>query len=95
VQQPVDRSLLGRTETTEELVPDCALPNVKFSENALDKALLYVFRKLVSRETGYASTKEVRTETAFAENKQKSQELNTQSPVASCWPRKYSFIIMY
>ncbi len=67
MQQPVDRSLLARTETTEELVPDCSLPDVTFSENALDKALLYVFRKLVSKETGYSSSKEVRNKGLRAE----------------------------
>ena len=56
----VDRTLLGGSDAaTEELIPDCTLPDVTFSENALDKALLYVFRKLVQRETGFASPKEV------------------------------------
>eukprot|EP00288_Rhodomonas_lens_P013540 CAMPEP_0177694954 /NCGR_PEP_ID=MMETSP0484_2-20121128/3206_1 /TAXON_ID=354590 /ORGANISM="Rhodomonas lens, Strain RHODO" /LENGTH=382 /DNA_ID=CAMNT_0019205861 /DNA_START=47 /DNA_END=1195 /DNA_ORIENTATION=- len=57
--QRVDRSLLGGTPDSElDLVPDCTLPNVTYSENVLDRALLFIFRGLVAKETGYNSEKE-------------------------------------
>jgi hypothetical protein len=64
--QPVDSALVGREGQKESagdeleslLVPDCTLANVTFAENALDKALLFLFRSLVQRETGYKSPKE-------------------------------------
>lgn len=61
--QKVQRSLLdgdGKVddELSGELVPDCELPPITFSESPLDKGLLYVFRKLVTKETGYSSKTE-------------------------------------
>lgn len=66
--QRVDRALLRRetTAVSDEasgvLVPDCSLPNVTYSESLLDRGLLHVFRTLVTKETGYASKTEVRTD---------------------------------
>jgi hypothetical protein len=61
VPQQVDARLLGRTGDADgpqpELIPDCALPNVTFSESPLDQALLWIFRSLVQKETGFASSK--------------------------------------
>ena len=57
--QPVDRALLGgASKDTADVVPDCTLANVTFAENALDKALLFVFRSLVQKQTGYSSSKD-------------------------------------
>mmetsp|Transcript_5699 Transcript_5699/g.13170 ORF Transcript_5699/g.13170 Transcript_5699/m.13170 type:complete len:413 (-) Transcript_5699:93-1331(-) len=58
--QRVDRSLVGGEEGQGEggLIPDCTLPEVSFSESPLDKGLLFVFRNLVSKGTGYSSKKE-------------------------------------
>jgi len=53
--QPVDRALLGGQT---DLVPDCTLPNITFVESPLDRALLFIFRGLVQKETGYRSSKE-------------------------------------
>jgi hypothetical protein len=39
----------------EQLVDDCTLPNVAYSESPLDKALLYVFRELVRKEVQWRS----------------------------------------
>ena len=61
--QEVDTKLLGRTDAGDgfssktELIPDCALPNMTFSESPLDQALLWVFRSLVQKETGFSSPK--------------------------------------
>ncbi len=61
--QRVDPILLGKldsakiAEASTELIPDCALPNVTFSESLLDQALLWVFRALVQKETGFSSSK--------------------------------------
>jgi hypothetical protein len=55
--QPVEPALLGGSGDVE-LVPDCSLANVTFAENALDKALLFVFRSLVQKETGFKSPKD-------------------------------------
>ena len=52
--QPVDRTLFI---ADQPLVPDCALPNVTFGDNALDTVLLVIFRKLVQQQTGYTSAK--------------------------------------
>jgi hypothetical protein len=60
VPQRVDPRLLGKPEAAEaasELIPDCALPNVTFTESPLDQALLWIFRALVQKETGFASSK--------------------------------------
>jgi len=57
--QRVDRALLGGTADKDlELVPDCTLPNVTYTENALDRVLLSIFRSLVAKHTGYNSDKE-------------------------------------
>ena len=48
----------GASKDTADLVPDCTLANVTFAENALDKALLFVFRSLVQKQTGYSSSKD-------------------------------------
>lgn len=49
----------GKPDSELDLVPDCTLPNVTYSENVLDRALLFIFRGLVAKETGYNSEKEV------------------------------------
>ena len=59
--QPVDRVLVGgkgEAAAADELVPDCTLANATFADNALDKVLLFLFRSLVQRETGYTSSKD-------------------------------------
>ena len=38
-----------------ELITDCALPNVTYSESPLDKVLLYIFRDLVRKEIQWRS----------------------------------------
>lgn len=53
--QRVDRALLGGQT---DLVPDCTLPNITFDESPLDRALLFIFRGLVQKQTGYSSSKE-------------------------------------
>ena len=62
--QQVDARLISRPDSAAaadapllELIPDCALPNVTFSESPLDQALLWIFRALVQKETGFASAK--------------------------------------
>ena len=38
-----------------ELISDCALPNITYSESPLDKVLLYIFRDLVRKEIQWRS----------------------------------------
>eukprot|EP00960_Hanusia_phi_P035338 751643-Hanusia_phi.AAC.1 len=58
-KQPQSRAL-DRAAYDAELFPSCSLPNVTYTESLLDKALLSIFRKLVEKETGFQSEKEVR-----------------------------------
>ena len=59
--QRVDRSLVGVSdEASGELIPDCELPPVAYDDSPLDKALLFIFRKLVASITGFTSPKQVR-----------------------------------
>lgn len=44
-----------------DLVPDCILPDVKYSESIVDKVLLNIFRRIVRREINFkSSTKGIR-----------------------------------
>lgn len=41
--------------SSSELIPDCSLANVTYSESPLDVLLLSIFRDIVRKETGYRS----------------------------------------
>ena len=52
---PIDKNAVSKEETIEDGVPlvaDCELDDMKYQDSPLDKLLLYIFRKLVVKNTG-------------------------------------------